>query len=129
MYSFTFHILMTMLLICAHLFCHFSDLACPCACLLSCLDSLSLVRFPGTYHFGHDLISCCLLVLSLSLTYAALRSGWCARRMCQHQGEETTRTLLAPSGRSRARHFTSSSRNAARSGVWIEQPEQHLQWQ
>jgi hypothetical protein len=33
-----------------------------------------------------------------------------------------TRTLLAPLGRSRGRLFTWSSRKAARSGVWIEQP-------
>jgi hypothetical protein len=39
-------------------------------------------------------------------------------------GEETTRTLLAPSGRSRGRPSIWSSRKAARSGVWIEQPEQ-----
>jgi hypothetical protein len=39
------------------------------------------------------------------------------------------RTLLAPSGRSRARQFSSSSRKAARSGVWVEQPERHLQRQ
>jgi hypothetical protein len=83
MYLFTFHILMTMWLIRAHLFCHFSDLGCPWAHLLSCLDSLSLLRFPGSYPFFCNPISCYLLMLSFSLFYAVFRSGWCARRMCQ----------------------------------------------
>jgi hypothetical protein len=38
-----------------------------------------------------------------------------------------TRILLAPSGRSRKRPCIWSSRKAARSGVWIEQPEQRQQ--
>ena len=41
MYLFTFHILMTMWLLCAHLFSHFSDFACPPAFLLSYLVPLS----------------------------------------------------------------------------------------
>jgi hypothetical protein len=44
--------------------------------------------------------------------------------MCRRQGEEMTRILLAPSGRSRGRLSTWSNRKAARSGVWIEQPKQ-----
>jgi hypothetical protein len=39
------------------------------------------------------------------------------------------RILVAPSGRSRARQYTWSSRKAARSGVWIEQPMQRQQQQ
>jgi hypothetical protein len=39
------------------------------------------------------------------------------------------RTLVAPSGRSRARQFTWSSRKAARSGVRTEQPMQQQQQQ
>jgi hypothetical protein len=39
------------------------------------------------------------------------------------------RILVAPSGRSRARQYTSSSRKAARSGVWTEQPVQRQQQQ
>jgi hypothetical protein len=38
-----------------------------------------------------------------------------------------TRILLNPSGRSRERPFIWSSRKAARSGVWTEQPEQRQQ--
>ena len=40
-----------------------------------------------------------------------------------------TRTLLSPLGRSRGRLFIWSSRKAARSGVWTEQPEQRQQQQ
>jgi hypothetical protein len=49
--------------------------------------------------------------------------------MCRRQGEAMMRILVAPSGRSRARLFTWSSRKAARSGVRTEQPvqRQHLQ--
>jgi hypothetical protein len=39
------------------------------------------------------------------------------------------RILVAPSGRSRARQYTWSSRKAARSGVWTEQPVQQQQQQ
>jgi hypothetical protein len=39
------------------------------------------------------------------------------------------RILVAPSGRSRARQYTWSSRKAARSGVWTEQPMQRQQQQ
>jgi hypothetical protein len=39
------------------------------------------------------------------------------------------RILVAPSGRSRARLCIWSSRKAARSGVWTEQPEQRQQQQ
>jgi hypothetical protein len=92
-------------------------------------SSLSLVRFPGIDHFIYDLISCYLLLLSFSLTHAAPRSGWCGRRMSQRQGEETTRTLLAPSGRSRGIWFTLSSRRAERSAIWTELLMQHLQRQ
>jgi hypothetical protein len=49
--------------------------------------------------------------------------------MCRRQGEEMTRILLAPSGRSRGRQFTWSSRKATRSSVWIGQPEQLSQQQ
>jgi hypothetical protein len=87
------------------------------------------VRFPGNYYFDYDLLSCYLLVLSLSLFFVALWSGWCAQRMCQRQGEETTRILLAPLGRSKGRPCTYSSRKATRSGVWIEQPEKLLERQ
>jgi hypothetical protein len=45
--------------------------------------SLSLVRFPGSYPFFCNPIGCYLLVLIFSLSYAVLKSGWCARRMCQ----------------------------------------------
>jgi hypothetical protein len=44
-------------------------------------------------------------------------------------GEEMTRILLAHSGRSRERPCIWSSRKAARSGVWTEQPEQRQQQQ
>jgi hypothetical protein len=39
------------------------------------------------------------------------------------------RILVAPSGRSRARQYTWSSRKATRSGVWTEQPVQRQQQQ
>jgi hypothetical protein len=115
MYLFTFHILMTIWLICAHLFCHFSDLICLRAHLLSCVDSLSLVRFLSSYHFFWDPIVCSLLLLIFSLYCAAVWSGWCGRRTSHRQGEDTTRTLLAPSGRSRERRFILSNKRAGRS--------------
>ena len=129
MYLFTFHILMTMWLIHAHLFCHFSDLACSLACFLSCLDLFSLEKFLGSYHSLWDIIGCSLLLLIFSLYLAAVRSGWCRRRMSHHQGEETMRTLLAPSDRSKARQSILSSKRAGRKGVWTEPHVQHLQRQ
>jgi hypothetical protein len=49
MYLFTFHILMTMWLIRAHLFYHFSDLACPWAVSCPAWIFTSRVSFPGIY--------------------------------------------------------------------------------
>jgi hypothetical protein len=63
-------------------------------------------------------------VLSHSLSFVVISSGCRARRMCRRQGEAMMRILIAPSGRSRARQFTWSSRKAARSGVRTEQPVQ-----
>lgn len=79
-----------MWLIRAHLFCHLSDSACPPALLLSCLVTLS-----------RDIPS---------VSVASL--GWCGRRMSHRQGEEMTRTLLAPSDRTRARLTTLSSKGS-----------------
>ena len=49
MYLFTFHMLMTMWLIRAHLFCHFSDLDCPCAVSRPAWIVTSRVSFPGRH--------------------------------------------------------------------------------
>jgi hypothetical protein len=68
-------------------------------------------------------------VLSHSLSFADISSGCRARRMCRRQGEAMMRILVAPSGRSRARPFTWSSRKAARSGVRTEQPVQRQRLQ
>jgi hypothetical protein len=68
-------------------------------------------------------------VLSHSLSFADISSGCRARRMCRRQGEAMMRILVAPSGRSRARPFTWSSRKAARSGVRTEQPMQRQRLQ
>jgi hypothetical protein len=49
--------------------------------------------------------------------------------MSHRQGEETTRTLLAPSGRSNGRQSILSSRSEERIYVWTEPLVQHLQRQ
>jgi hypothetical protein len=61
------------------------------------------------------------------VSFPDISSGCRARRMCRRQGEAMMRIPVAPSGRSRARPFTWSSRKAARSGVRTEQPVQRLQ--
>jgi hypothetical protein len=83
MYLFTFHIFMTMWLICAHLYCHFSDLACPWLVSCPALFSPSCVRFPGSYPFFCHPIDYYLLVLSFSLSFVVVSSGCHARRMCR----------------------------------------------
>jgi hypothetical protein len=82
------------------------------------------VSFPGSHLILCYSIGYYQSVLSHSLSFAVISSGCRARRMCQRQGEAMMRILVAPSGRSRARQYTWSSRKAARSGVWIEQPVQ-----
>jgi hypothetical protein len=78
--------------------------------------SPSRVRFLGSYPFFCHPIGCYLLVLSLSLSYAVFRSGCRTRRMCQRQGVEMTRTLLAP------------FRQVKGKTIYLEQQEGRKKW-